>query len=106
MSTVNVELAQVRFIVWLTAKGAKRATQLKSVHAWPALFGSNFIGTINFIAKISGQRNEWKTRVGGRGFTNLLWSCDGWVCLVSYLITERELKKKIVVVNVMNELEF
>lgn len=45
----------------MIAKGTKRATQLKSVHAWAALFGSNFIGTINFIAKISGQRNEWKT---------------------------------------------
>lgn len=60
LSTINVELTQVRFFVWLATKEAKRATQLKSVHAWPALFGSNFIGTINFIAKISGQRNKWK----------------------------------------------
>lgn len=47
----------------MVAEEAKRATQLKSVHAWADLFGSNFIGPINFIAKISGQRNEWKTRV-------------------------------------------
>jgi hypothetical protein len=32
-------------------KSSKKATQLKSVHAWLDLFGSNFIGTINFIAK-------------------------------------------------------
>lgn len=55
---VNERLAQVRFLVWMPAKEATRATQLKSVHAWVALFDSNFIGTINFIAKISGQRNE------------------------------------------------
>lgn len=55
----------------MPAKEAKKATQLKSVHAWVALFGSNFIGTINFIAKISGQRNEWKTRIGGGGFGDL-----------------------------------
>lgn len=68
---VNERLTQVRFLVWLPAKGAKRATQLKSIHAWVALFGSNFIGTINFIAKISGQRNEWKTKVGRGGFSDL-----------------------------------
>lgn len=89
-SIVNAELAQARFLVWLPAKGAKRATQLKSVHAWVALFGSNFIGTINFIAKISGQRNEWKTRVGRRGFTDLLRLSDGWVCSVRNLIKEQK----------------
>lgn len=86
MSKRKERLTQVRFLVWLPAKGAKRATQLKSVHAWVALFGSNFIGTINFIAKISGQWNEWKTRVGWGGFSDLLWPRNGWVSSVPNLI--------------------
>lgn len=44
------------------AKGEKKATQLKSVHAWVILFHSSFIGTINFIAKIldSGTNGKWE----------------------------------------------
>lgn len=76
----------------MAAKGAKKAAQLKSVHAWAALFGSNFIGTINFIAKISGQRNEWETGVR-RGFADLLWFRDGWVCSVQNLIKEQIAEK-------------
>lgn len=91
--TFKRKLAQVRFFVWMAAKGAKRATQLKSVHAWVALFDSNFIGTINFIAKISGQRNEWKTRVGWGGFIDL-FVVARWMGLFSTESNQRAYGRK------------